>query len=135
MLPTPPTIPALAATPMLMSTAADAATAALPTTPALAATPALPTTAALPATPALPTTAALPATPALPLTPGLSSTPTFSSITGRSVPRGNSSAASDVSPDMFESISKQLRARRLINQRAPYRRSDEVYIAPRQRWY
>jgi hypothetical protein len=35
---------------------------------------------------------------------------------------------------MFDSISKQLKARRLINQRAPYRR-DDVYVAPRQRWY
>jgi hypothetical protein len=36
---------------------------------------------------------------------------------------------------MFDSLSKQLKARRLINQRAPHRRSDEVYVAPRQRWY
>ena len=46
---------------------------------------------------------------------------------------------------MFDSISKQLKARRLINQRAPHRRADEVYLAPRradevylaprQRWY
>ena len=31
---------------------------------------------------------------------------------------------------MLDSISKQLKARRLINQRAPYRRSDDAYIAP-----
>jgi hypothetical protein len=35
---------------------------------------------------------------------------------------------------MLDSISKQLKARRLINQRAPYRRSDDVYVAPRLRW-
>jgi hypothetical protein len=35
---------------------------------------------------------------------------------------------------MLDSISKQLKARRLINQRAPYRRSDEAYIGPRLRW-
>jgi hypothetical protein len=35
---------------------------------------------------------------------------------------------------MFESLSQQLRARRLINQRAPYRRSDDGYIAPRLRY-
>jgi len=29
---------------------------------------------------------------------------------------------------MFDSISKQLKARRLINQRAPYRRSDGVRV-------
>ncbi len=36
---------------------------------------------------------------------------------------------------MFDSLSKQLKARRLINQRAPYRRADEVYVAPRQRFF
>ena len=36
---------------------------------------------------------------------------------------------------MFDSLSKQLKARRLINQRAPHRRADEIYLAPRQRWY
>jgi hypothetical protein len=36
---------------------------------------------------------------------------------------------------MLDSLSKQLKARRLINQRAPYRRADDVYVAPRQRWY
>jgi hypothetical protein len=35
---------------------------------------------------------------------------------------------------MFESLNKQLKSRRLINQRAPYRRADEAYIAPRLRW-
>jgi hypothetical protein len=35
---------------------------------------------------------------------------------------------------MIESLTKQLRARRLINQRAPYRRSDDQYLAPRLRW-
>jgi len=35
---------------------------------------------------------------------------------------------------MFDSISKQLKARRLINQRAPYRRSEETYISPRLRY-
>jgi hypothetical protein len=35
---------------------------------------------------------------------------------------------------MLDSISKQLKARRLINQRAPYRRSDDVHVAPRLRW-
>jgi hypothetical protein len=35
---------------------------------------------------------------------------------------------------MFDSISKQLKARRLINQRAPYRRSDDAYMAPQLRY-
>jgi hypothetical protein len=35
---------------------------------------------------------------------------------------------------MLDSLNKQLKARRLINQRAPYRRSEEAYIAPRLRW-
>jgi hypothetical protein len=35
---------------------------------------------------------------------------------------------------MLDSISKQLKARRLINQRAPYRRSDDAYITPRLRY-
>jgi hypothetical protein len=35
---------------------------------------------------------------------------------------------------MLESISKQLKARRLINPRAPYRRADEQYLGPRLRW-
>ena len=113
------------------------ATAALPTTPALAATPALPTTPALPATPALPTTPALPATPALPLTPALSSTRDVLLDHRPERTCGNSPAASDVSPDMFDSISKQLKARRLINQRAPHRPDDlprprrAPYLAPR----
>jgi hypothetical protein len=35
---------------------------------------------------------------------------------------------------MLESLNKQLRARRLINQRAPHRRADEAYLGPRLRW-
>jgi hypothetical protein len=35
---------------------------------------------------------------------------------------------------MFESLNKQLKARRLINQRAPYRRSDDPYAKPRLRY-
>jgi len=35
---------------------------------------------------------------------------------------------------MLDSLSKQLRSRRLINQRAPYRRADELYAGPRLRW-
>jgi hypothetical protein len=35
---------------------------------------------------------------------------------------------------MFESLSQQLKARRLINQRAPYRRADAASIAPRLRY-
>jgi hypothetical protein len=35
---------------------------------------------------------------------------------------------------MFESLSQQLKSRRLINQRAPYRRSDDASTAPRLRW-
>jgi hypothetical protein len=35
---------------------------------------------------------------------------------------------------MFDSISKQLKARRLINQRAPYRRSDDGYVSLRPRY-
>jgi hypothetical protein len=35
---------------------------------------------------------------------------------------------------MLESLNKQLKSRRLINQRAPYRRSDDAYVAPRLRY-
>jgi hypothetical protein len=35
---------------------------------------------------------------------------------------------------MFESLSKQLRARRLINQRGDYRRNDDQTLSPRMRW-
>jgi hypothetical protein len=35
---------------------------------------------------------------------------------------------------MFESLSQQLKSRRLINQRAPYRRSEDAYIKPRLRY-
>jgi hypothetical protein len=34
---------------------------------------------------------------------------------------------------MLDSLSKQLRSRRLINQRAPYRRADEPSLGPRLR--
>jgi hypothetical protein len=35
---------------------------------------------------------------------------------------------------MLESLSKQLKSRRLINQRAPYRRNEDNLLAPRLRW-
>jgi len=35
---------------------------------------------------------------------------------------------------MLESLSKQLKARRLINQRGQYRRNDDQYLSPRLRW-
>jgi hypothetical protein len=35
---------------------------------------------------------------------------------------------------MIQSLSKQLRARRLINQRGKYIRNDDVYLQPRLRW-
>ena len=43
---------------------------------------------------------------------------------------GNKPARCGVLPDMLESLAKELRSRRLITQRAPYRRSDEPYLAP-----
>jgi hypothetical protein len=35
---------------------------------------------------------------------------------------------------MLESLNKQLKARRLITQRAKYARNDDTFIAPRMRW-
>ena len=35
---------------------------------------------------------------------------------------------------MLDSLSKQLRARKLINQRGQYRRNDDQYLNPRVRW-
>jgi len=35
---------------------------------------------------------------------------------------------------MFDSIAKELRSRKLITPRQPYRRRDETYLAPRVRW-
>jgi hypothetical protein len=34
---------------------------------------------------------------------------------------------------MFDSITKELRSRKLITPRQPYRRRDETYLAPRVR--
>jgi hypothetical protein len=35
---------------------------------------------------------------------------------------------------MLESLSKQLKSRRLINQRGSYRRNDDQLLNPRLRW-
>jgi len=35
---------------------------------------------------------------------------------------------------MLQSLTKQLKARRLINQRDKYRRNDDQYLQPRLRW-
>jgi hypothetical protein len=35
---------------------------------------------------------------------------------------------------MLESLNKQLKARRLINQRGAYRRNDDQLLSPRLRW-
>ena len=55
-------------------------------------------------------------------------------LTNRSVPARNRRTALAVSLPMLESLSKQLRARRLINQRGTYRRNDDQSLSPRLRW-
>ena len=42
--------------------------------------------------------------------------------------------APGVSLYMFDSITKELRSRKLITPRQPYRRRDDSYLAPRVRW-
>jgi len=47
---------------------------------------------------------------------------------------GNTPGGRGVLEDMFDSIAKELRSRKLITPRQPYRRRDETYLAPRVRW-
>jgi hypothetical protein len=35
---------------------------------------------------------------------------------------------------MFETLSKELRSRKLITPRPAYRRADDLYLGPRLRW-
>ena len=81
--------------------------------------------------PALPTTAALPTTPALPVDARPSPRPPCSSLMRWSLAREYAARLAASLPYMFNSITKELRSRKLITPRQPYRRRDDAVRSAR----